>query len=118
MTAILFISGFVYSLITLVAWRLLTYHLAYRFARSSRTFLYCHNCDKGSYGSSDELQRHSPDGAQIFGGLVIGLLLAVVWPLTAVFLAPLPRVGDHAQAFADAQARRIATLEREAGLDA
>lgn len=107
-------ASIAYGLVALIAWRLLTYHLAYRFALGARAYTQCPQCE---WPNQAELVYRSPSGDIWFGACTLGLLLGVLWPLAAFFVAPgIPRIGDHARAHSLAQARRIKHLEREAGI--
>jgi hypothetical protein len=60
--------------------------------------------------------RTSPEGAHWFGGLLLGVLVAAVWPLALLFILVGwrgPVIGAEKAARLDAAQRRINELERE-----
>lgn len=87
-----------YSVCGLVCARMIAGHLAWKWKWSSHL---------------------APDTAQWFGAAICGLALGVIWPLVLVTVKlPMSRlaVGEEAAEIRRRQAKRIAELEREAGI--
>ncbi|WP_320672364.1 hypothetical protein [Patulibacter defluvii] len=86
-------------------------HLAYAWRNTE------HARDRVRYPAITPKTPPPPSNDQWIGGLLVGLLVGVIWPLVPLALLPTFKVGAERRELERRQAERIADLERQLGVE-